>query len=213
MFYKTNSGTKNGIHSSSSLLIKTFLDVLLFTFWGLSFSSSEAIDADFFNFLPLLWVGEDLKRFGVLLVEENLTGVLLAEDTTLDELFGLRVNDLDLERELLELLDNDDLDLNEDRLVLLEDGLVVLARLWSIVVEARVLSLVVAATSSSVSDGGLSVGHGSSTPSSEESESNLVFALFFGFCFSSSFSSSSEESRNLNEKKVKFSSNCHISFT
>ena len=66
---------------------------------------------------------------GVLLVEENLTGVLLAEDTTLDELIGLRVNDLDLEREMLELLDKDDLDLNEDRLVLLEDGLVVLARL------------------------------------------------------------------------------------
>ena len=66
---------------------------------------------------------------GVLLVEENLTGVLLAEDTTFDELIGLRVNDLDLERELLELLDKDDLDLNEDRLVLLEDGLVVFARL------------------------------------------------------------------------------------
>ena len=68
---------------------------------------------------------------GVLLVEENLTGVLLAEDTTLDELIGLRVDDLDLdlEREMLELLDKDDLDLNEDRLVLLEDGLVVLARL------------------------------------------------------------------------------------
>ena len=72
----------------------------------------------------------------------------------------------------------------------LKPYLVVLARLCSKFVDAFVTSFVVVEISWSVSDCGLSIGPGSSTPSSEESEFSWVEALVL-------FSTKFDDSNNL----------------